>query len=364
MDGMSSGEEDEWLQSIEEESDDEAAAHLKSWLLPQTQGFFEAPSGHRLHVRAVLPSGDASARTVKASIMYCHGLNSHVNSRGWAGGFYPRLAQEGFAIFAVDIMGHGYSEGERALIEDWDVVFEDLEHFTEALMGVAEDPPEKEDFNAGVSDEVLKNLRRLPFFVVGTSLGGMISMYVGHRLDGNERLQGRFRGAVLGCPALLVDLPPKAVQVLLRNLVVPLFKTSAMPTFISKSSKGQLGSSFNLSDPTQKEMAEMEIRDCAKRLPGVGLGWHDQMKWGTAGAFSKIYAQIEEDMEDVDFPFLIIHDPEDSVTLFAGSEKLMALSPSEDKTLHAMHAGGLHCLPLVEQETYVSIMTSWMKQRL
>eukprot|EP00913_Durusdinium_trenchii_P025735 g24151.t1 len=58
-------------------------------------------------------------------------MNSHVNGGNWAGEFFPRVANEGFALFTVDIMGHGYSEGTRALIDDWHDVFADLEALTE-----------------------------------------------------------------------------------------------------------------------------------------------------------------------------------------------------------------------------------------
>eukprot|EP00931_Biecheleriopsis_adriatica_P119321 TRINITY_DN94558_c0_g1_i1.p1 TRINITY_DN94558_c0_g1~~TRINITY_DN94558_c0_g1_i1.p1 ORF type:complete len:371 (-),score=88.59 TRINITY_DN94558_c0_g1_i1:14-1126(-) len=365
LEGMTSEDEEEWMQDIQGEDDEEALNKLQKWLLPATPGFFEAPSGHRLHVRATLPQGDPAARSAKAVILYCHGLNSHVNARSWAGGFYPRVAQEGFAVFALDIMGHGYSEGERSLVENWEVVFEDLERFLEVLMGVTDESVASDDFNAGICPEALQNIRRLPLFVSGMSMGGMISMYVGLRLQRSEKLYSRFRGAVLGCPALLVDLPPQAVQFLLRNLVVPLFKTQPMPPVVSAAQgKGRFSASFDLRDPKQREIAEMEMRDCAHRFPDKGLGWGQAMRWGTAGAFSSLFARIEEDMEEVDFPFLIIHDPEDGTCLYAGSEMLLQRSQSEDKTLLPMDAGGLHCLPLVNQERYVAFMTCWMRQRL
>lgn len=361
---MAEEEEEKWVKSIENQSNEEAWKKLESWLLPKTDGFFQAPSGHRLHVRAVLPPGDAEALSVKAIVLYCHGMNSHVNARNFAGELYPSIAAAGFAIFALDIMGHGYSEGQRVLVEDWHLVFTDWEAFAEALLGVAEPRPSPAEFCAGVPDEVLARIRSLPVFVNGMSMGGMIGMYLGLRLQENERLRDRFSGACLTCPSLVVDLPPKAVQWFLLTLVVPLFRTCAMPAAVSSSSKSKLSWAFDLSDPRQRHMAEMEIHDCAVRFPGRALGHHQGMLWGTAGAFSKLFSTIEEDMKRVQFHLLLIHDPADRVCFFSGSQRLMELCRSKDKTLQEVDAGGRHCIPMIKQDWYVSSVTSWYLQHL
>lgn len=357
---MTPDEEQEWKQSIQDEDDEEALAKIKSWNLPQTDGFFEAPSGNRLHVRAVLPVTQAP----KAVLLYCHGLNGHVNGSWYAGHFMPLIASKGFAIFAVDIMGHGYSEGERSFVQEWDAVFDDLSAFLEALFGVAEPAPDEEDFNAGVSAQVLAHIRSLPIFVTGQSMGGMICMYVGLRLQNNEKLQSKFCGAVLGSPSLAVDLPAAPVRFLLRNIVVPLFKSHEMPPWISSSSKSMPSWSYDLANPTMRQQAEMDIRDCADRFPGEALGWQKGMRWGTAAAFSDVFSRIEEDMDDIEYPFLVMHDPDDKVCFISGSEKLMELSSSDDKTLNRVSARGVHCLPMFATEEYVSAMAAWMHRHL
>eukprot|EP00928_Gymnodinium_smaydae_P036038 TRINITY_DN25248_c0_g1_i1.p1 TRINITY_DN25248_c0_g1~~TRINITY_DN25248_c0_g1_i1.p1 ORF type:complete len:378 (+),score=38.65 TRINITY_DN25248_c0_g1_i1:27-1136(+) len=360
---MTIDDEEEWRASIEEENDEHALRMLTSWNYPQTDGFFYAPSGYKLHVRAVLPPEDPTCSRVRAVIIHCHGLNGHVNGKWFAGHYYPAIAAAGFAVFAVDIAGHGYSEGERALVEDWEVVLDDLESFAEALMGTADALLCDDRFKSGVHPQVLAHLQRLPLFVQGNSMGGMIGMYLGLRLQDNEGLCDRFKGAVLGCPALAVDLPSHSVQVVLRNVVVPLFKSHEMPAFLSSSSKSLSSWSYDLNDQMMREQAEMDIRDCAARFPDAGLGWQRNMRWGTAGAFSKLYSQIEDDMEAVEFPFLIIHDPGDKVCFISGSEKLMNLSSSDDKTLHRPNAGGLHCLPMAVTKEYVTTMANWIHAR-
>ena len=62
----------------------------------------------------------------------------------------------------------------------------------------------------------------------------------------------------------------------------------------------------------------------------AGLGWFYKMRWGTASAYSTIFSRIEEarsvnhlassfkpvpfqDMAEVEFPFMIVHDPKDGL---------------------------------------------------
>jgi len=270
---------------------------------------------------------------------------------------------KGFAVFGVDIAGHGYSEGVRNLVEDWNTVFTDWEEFVKALLGAAQPAPSRRDFCAGVSDQVLARLRRLPVFVVGVSMGGLVAMHVGLRMQQRKALCQRLQGVVLCCPALAVDLPPQPVQILLRNLVVPLCPMGIMPSCVSSSSKGKSSSLLDLTDPRQREIAEMDIRDCAGRFPGVGLGWGKGMRWATAGTFSEVYLGIEEDMRRVAYPLLVIHDPGDKICFFEGSQKLMELCASADKTLEAVDARGMHYLPMAMEDQFVSSITSWMLRR-
>lgn len=358
---LSDEEEDKWLKEMEAEEDDHALRLLKTWILPRTQGFFRAPSGHRLHVRAVLPP---AGKDIKATVLFCHGLNAHVNNRVGAEGFYTRIASEGFALFAIDIVGHGYSEGTRALVEDWHRVFTDQESFLEMLMGVSDPKPNADTFDADISEYALARVRCLPIFVLGASMGGMIGMYMGLRLQRHERLCDNFRGVVMSAPALAVSLPSKTIRHLLRNLVVPCFKTWQMPTAFSSSSRVKTSWSVNLSDPEQKKMAEITFRDNALRFPGTGLGWREGMLWGTANAFSELYDQIDKDMQDVRYPFLVLHDPGDKVSFASGSKRLMELSKSDDKTFEAVDAGGLHFLPHASRDLYFSRTVSWMCQHL
>lgn len=360
---MSKEEEDAWVSTIENEDEELAMQKLRKYQYPQTATFFEAPSGNRLHARIVLPPGDTSAKSAQAVLLYCHGLNSHVNLKHWVD-HLTTLASQKLIVVGVDIMGHGYSEGERCMVEDWHDVFNDLESFLETFMGVSAPIPDAQDFGAGISHEALLHSRSLPIFVSGNSMGGMIAMYVGLALQTNVHLQSKFRGAILGYPALAVPLPSPAVQAVLRNVVVPLFKSHQMPKAVSSSSEVRLGWGYDLSDPKLREIAAMDIRDCGYKFPGQGLGWRAGMRWGTASAFSTIFSRIEEDMKDVSYPFLLIHDPGDRICLVEGSEKLLQVSPSTDKTFKKLDRGGYHSLALMAEQEFVAYVVSWIQGHL
>ncbi|CAE7539566.1 unnamed protein product [Symbiodinium microadriaticum] len=69
---------------------------------------------------------------------------------------------------------------------DWEDVFEDMASFAEELYGVSASP---------AGPEVMNRVRQLPLFLHGQSLGGMICLGVGLRLQRSQKLDGIFRGA-------------------------------------------------------------------------------------------------------------------------------------------------------------------------
>ncbi|MBV24840.1 MAG: lysophospholipase, partial [Gemmatimonadetes bacterium] len=74
--------------------------------------------GGDLHVRLWTPSS-----TPRAIILVLHGYAEH-------GGRYAHVAEvlaaDGLAVLVPDHVGHGLSEGERALITDFGLVVDDL----------------------------------------------------------------------------------------------------------------------------------------------------------------------------------------------------------------------------------------------
>jgi alpha-beta hydrolase superfamily lysophospholipase len=72
-------------------------------------------------------------------------------------------------------------------------------------------------FEASFDQQNLVLLRKLPFFVMGSSMGGALSMMVAHELTKgeNKELYSGFQGAILLAPALKFNVPnPVLVETL------------------------------------------------------------------------------------------------------------------------------------------------------
>ena len=131
--------------------------------------FFPARDGLQLFQRRWLPSGEP-----RAEVLVVHGLIEH-------GGRYAptaeTLARRGYAVTAMDLRGHGRSEGLRCWVRAFDEYLDDLDVFF---------------------DRVARSSEGKPVFLLGHSLGGLIAAWwCIHR-------QPQLRGLILSGPVLQV----------------------------------------------------------------------------------------------------------------------------------------------------------------
>lgn len=109
----------------------------------------------------------------RAAIVVVHGLGEH---SGRYAEFGERMAAYGFSTFALDLRGHGLSEGRRGHVPFFDVFLQELDRFRREVEGLA-------DF-------------RVPLFLLGHSLGGLIALRY------QEEYNTRFDGAIIVSPWL------------------------------------------------------------------------------------------------------------------------------------------------------------------
>ena len=131
---------------------------------------FQVPGhGGALHVRLWTPNS-----TPRALIFILHGYAEH-------GGRYSHVAEalvaQDLAVLAPDHVGHGLSEGERALITDFGLVVDDLGATASAT---------SEKLNVAV-----------PLLLVGHSMGGLLAARGVQRWP-NRAAGAAFLGAVIG----------------------------------------------------------------------------------------------------------------------------------------------------------------------
>lgn len=137
----------------------------------------EVAGSSKLYEQSWLPDGDT-----RAALLIVHGYGEH-------SGRYSHVAkyfvERGYAVYAIDHDGHGKSDGSAGFVE----------HFSVYLDGVQ-----------ALLAKIQVDQSGLPIFLVGHSMGGLISSSF---LIEN---QDAFAGCVLSGPAVKSDIEPPGWQ--------------------------------------------------------------------------------------------------------------------------------------------------------
>ena len=126
----------------------------------------------------------------RAALMVVHGLGDHA---GRYAEFADRMAVSGISTYALDLRGHGRSEGRRGHVPSFDVYLQELDRFRREVEGLVPRPA--------------------PLFLLGQSMGGLIALrYM-------EEYSGHVRGAVIASPWLATAMPVPRWKTLLAPLL-------------------------------------------------------------------------------------------------------------------------------------------------
>ena len=142
--------------------DSKSVKHSAHYNLPKTGNVFVNSQNYALHWRYVFPSED-----VKPSLLlfWIHGYTGHVNGPV-VKDFTERLSKRGCVVVLIDLQGHGYSEGERALMYSHTHMVSDTEDFIGHVRSW-------EKFNgsncltSNLSESQKEILKSIPYFVQG-----------------------------------------------------------------------------------------------------------------------------------------------------------------------------------------------------
>jgi alpha-beta hydrolase superfamily lysophospholipase len=274
------------------------------------EGRFEGAGGARLFEQHWRPAG-ADARGV---LVLVHGLKDHSARYASAA---ETLARRGFAVYAFDLRGHGRSDGARVAIDAFAEYLDDLDRF---LACVREREPAR------------------PTFLFGHSMGGAIVT-----LFAIER-RPALAGIVLSAPALRVadDVPAVLVgSTKLLGAVLP-----GLPVF------GLESAGFSRDPAVVRENDETDP-----------LIEHGRAPARTASELLGAIAEIQERMEEVRAPLLILHGTADRITDPEGSRELAARARSGDVTLR-LYDGLYHdLLHEPEQAEVLGEIAAWLEAR-
>lgn len=265
-----------------------------------------ANDGVTLYARAWAPQGEA-----RASLVIVHGLRDH-------GDRYAALARElnrrGISVYAMDLRGHGRSEGTRVTVDRLDRYVDDVD----LLIGH------------------VRASSSAPLFLFGHSMGGAIATRwverPGHAVD----------GLVLSAPALRLFV--SEIEVCGVNLVSDL-------------------------DPHAPLLA-IDMAKWSRRKEVTADNERDPLVVQAPGAASTAVALIEgaaEAMHEAPFvrvPLLVMHGSADGITDPDGSSAFVDAARSSNKTLR-IYPGLYHDLwNEPERATLVRDLVDWLNHRL
>jgi len=251
------------------------------------------------------------AETPRGTVLVVHGLKDHSARYAELAGV---LLERSFAVYAIDLRGHGRSEGPRAWVERFDLYLQDLDL---------------------VVAEVRRRQPTGPLFLLGHSMGGAIST-----LYALEHPAG-VSGLVLSAAALR---RPRSVSAGAASF------TKFLSVVAPHAGVFRLPNSDFSRDPAV--VAAMDRDPLIYQRPAPAR---------TAGELLKAMDRIRLRSPELSLPILALHGSADRLTHPDGSRDLVENVRSKDKTLR-IYAGLYHdLLHEPERERIRADIVGWLK---
>lgn len=266
--------------------------------------------GTALFARRVLPEGES-----RGHLAWVHGVAEHcgryLETMRW-------FAERGFGSTAVDLRGHGRSEGRRVFVRRWAEYTSDVLTFLEDV-----------EAPAG------------PSFLIGHSMGGLV---VGRALQTQPQRLSGLRGAVITSPFFGI------------KVAVPGWKVGAA-RFLSKvapiaSLPSDLDANLLSKDPEQVRAYEED----PLVTHSVTARWYTE-------ALAQ-HALAVEDASRITLPVLYMHGEDDGITDPVATKRVHELTASEDKELKMWPGLRHELLNEVEREQIREHLLTWFEARL
>ncbi|KAG5134331.1 hypothetical protein JHK82_025519 [Glycine max] len=218
-------------------------------------------------------------------------------------GVARKLASSGYGVFALDYPGFGLSDGLHGYIPSFESLVNDvIEHFSKI----------KEQ----------KKYQDVPSFLLGESMGGAIALNI------HFKQPAAWNGAALIAPLCKFAedmIPHWLVKQILIGVAKVLPKTKLVPQ--------------------KEEVKDNIFRDVNKRklAPYNVLLYKDKPRLGTALELLKATQELEQRLEEVSLPLLIMHGEADIITDPSASKALYEKAKVKDKKL-CLYKDAFHTL--------------------
>jgi acylglycerol lipase len=228
-------------------------------------------------------------------------------------GFAITLSQQGFAVFAQDLRGHGYSSGQRQRFDSMAEMVADVDL---------------------VVREAQKQYPNVPVFIYGHSLGGLITTE--YALAHGDKLSG----VILSGAALKRPLSVSGVKVALARVVAAIAPDAHVVAV------------------DDHEFSRDEAVMAA--LNHDPLISHQKLPAISAVAGINGMQDVQKKMSQLTMPLLILYGTADKVNPIEGSQSLFSGAGSTDKTMK--HYDGLYhdLLHEPEHDQVAADVTAWL----
>jgi alpha-beta hydrolase superfamily lysophospholipase len=246
--------------------------------MDHTEGHFKGWRNANLYYQAWLPEGN-----VKAVLLVVHGIGEHC-------GRYMNVVNHfvplGYAVYGLDHIGHGKSEGRREFVARFEDYTNTLAIFRNWVKG--------------------RQLGK-PVILLGHSMGGLIASYylLDHPAD--------FKGAVISAPAIKVSDGISQATITLGNILSVLAPKAGLLA---------LDANGISRDP---EVVTAYLND--------PLVFHGKTPARLVAELLKAMRRVTTEADKITLPLMIIQGGEDKLVDPAGAQMLYDKAGSKDKTL-------------------------------
>lgn len=224
-------------------------------------------------------------------ITIVHGLNSH---SGYYKDFACQLNENGFEVFALDLVGRGDSEGERYYIPDFKDVLSDIDN----LVGIA-----------------TSSYPQLPVFLLGHSAGGVFS--AAYAIENQHKLQG------LISESFAFHIPAPAAALAIIKFLAHIIPHVRLVKLNNEDFSRNAAHVFQMNNDPLLEKEKQPAKTMQQLL------------------LASEY--LKKQMSLITLPVLILHGTADKATLPSGSEYFEKHVSSADKQLK-LYEGHYHDL--------------------
>lgn len=308
--------------------------HASDLNSPRSSEFVVNNRNQKLHVRSFWP-----AKPPKAFMIFLHGYASHGN-RPTHVYLAEEFGQHDIGYVTLDFHTHGYSDCEiRCHIEKADDLVDDV---LSVLLAFFSNSTTTGTYN------VARNVHHVPFFFIGHSMGGGVSFLLSNLLSNGEtavactdfyrtnseifkaKINPYFRGALLMGPLVKVLVPDWLIAIV--SPVAYWLPTMPIPTMF----RDEIA--LCRANWRSDKYINYVLSDSYPTQPN-GLMYMGGMRLGTAQALLDTAALVTKSAVQANYPFLIVHDPNDVTVNIEGSRFFVEHAPTMDKTLIELDGG-------------------------